>query len=272
MFPVFAAIGEGLKVALGFVRAYRLFALAIFALALLGSLVKGYVRLPLPGVMAQPTTVWLVDTLVLLLLVPAWVAVYRFAILGDTGRGWWPLDMRVRRVALTLLALSGVTLLGVLPFALALDVLPRMGPRRLVAIGAIAMAVMVRLGAWWLAARLAIAPAMAATGTKPQALDVSFGYTKRNALRILFTRFVIYLPLFAGIGAMELLAPTFAGSPRQALFFAIASVTFTTLLTAATELVDGAVFARVAVTLVKAQRARAADLARRAREGKDEDD
>lgn len=272
MFPIFGSIAEGLKVALRYGRAYPLFAAAIFGAALLGALLKGYVRLPLPGVMAQPTTVWLVDTLVILLLAPAWVAVYRFAILNDTDRAWWPLDMRVRRVALTMLALSAVTLIGVLPFALALDVLPRMGPRRLVALAAIGMAVLVRIGSWWLSARLAIAPAMAATGTKPQALDVSFGYTRRNTMRILFTRLMIYLPLFAVIGLTEMIGPGFAGSPRQALFFGVLSVTFTTLLTAATELVDGAVFARVAVALVKGQRARAADLARKAREGKDEDD
>jgi hypothetical protein len=272
MFPVFGSIGEGLRIALRFARAYWLFTLAMFVLAGVGAVAKGMFRLPLPMVMAQPSTVWVVDTVVLLLLVPAWTALYRFAILNDTGRGWWPPDMRMRRVALSLLALAVVALLGVLPLALALDVLPRMGPRRLVALAAIALAVLARLGSWWLAARLAIAPAMAATGTKPQALDVSFGYTRRNAFRILVTRLIIYLPLFAVIGLLELAGQHFAIGPRGVLLHGIASVAITTLLTTATEIVDGAVFARVAVVLVKAQRARASEQARRAREGKDDDD
>jgi hypothetical protein len=165
--------------------------------------------------------------------------------------------------------LSVIGLLGTIPFALGLDVLGRMPMRRIVALGAVAFAFLVRLGAWWLNARLVIAPAMAASGTRPQAFDIAFGYTKGAVPRIWLTLFLVYLPLFAILAANALLERLIAPLPGTdaARVLGTGSVVLAAIASIAGDLLWGATTGRMAVALVRAQRKRAAKAARRAREG-----
>jgi len=257
---VFATIDDGLRIVPRFLRAYpwqSLGFLIVYAVTSAAS-ASGLLHLPLPAWMAGQMSVWLFGTLGTLLLAPVWTALYRFAILNDTDRCWWQPDFRTRRVAGVLTALAVVGLIGAAPFAAGLDILPRLGARRMMVIAAVGVAVAVRLGAIWLSTRLAIAPAMAATGTKSEALDISFDYTGGATMRVFAIRTLVYLPLIVTMGAFALALQMFqVGLPvDQVNMLTIANVIVSTLFTACTELIDGAVMARTAVALVRAHRAR----------------
>ena len=260
MIPVFNTIDDGLRIVPRFLRAYPLQAfgfLLVYAVSAALS-ASGLLRLPMPAWMAGQMSVWLFGTISTLILTPVWTALYRFAILNDTNRQWRQVDYRSRRVAVVLLALAVVGLIGSAPFAAGLDILPRLGARRTMVIAAVGVAVAVRLGAIWLSTRLAIAPPMAATGTKSEALDISFDYTGGATLRVLAIRTLIYLPLIVTMGAFALAMQLFQGALTADLvsMLTIANVIVSTLFTACTELIDGAVMSRTAVALVRAQRAR----------------
>jgi hypothetical protein len=276
IFPVLATIAEGLTAAWTFLRHYRWQSLGLFVAYLASGALgaSGVVHFPLPTWLSGMLSTWLLSLLVTVVLAPVWTALFRFAVIGDRGRSYRQWDVRTRRVLGAMAVLAVVSLLGAVPFALGLDILPRMGPRRVVALGAISFAALVKLGAFWLNARLAIAPAMAAAGTKPQALDTSFAYTRRGAFGVLVTGLVVYLPVICITASFMLATKLFDFTPGsgEAIAFAIANVTVSTLMAGGTDLVWGAVCGRMALTLVKAQRARAAAAAKRAKEGRDDDD
>ncbi len=276
MFPIFNTIEEGGRAAAGFVRRYRWMALgffaAYFAAAAIG--VSGIVRLPMPLWLASLLVTWGLGAVAMVAMAPIWTALYRFAVLGDATRQYRQFDTRTLRVAGVMAVMSVIMLLGAVPFALGLDILPRVGPRRLVVLGAVAFAFMVKLGSFWLNARLVIAPAMAAAGSRPQALDTSFVYTRWSSFKVLFTLLLVYFPLLsvsacfiAGNSILEMIP----GSPQD-LAFATLNVVLTTALSATTDLVWGGVCGRMALKLVKAHRAKAAEATRRAKERRDEDD
>lgn len=273
LFPIFATILEGLVAAWGFVRAKPGMTIAVLCgyavAAALGA--SGYLRLPIPFWLSGMLMTWLLALVLMLCLSSVWTAIYRFAVLGDVSRRFWQIDVRTRRVALMLSILAFISLLGALPFALALDVIPRVGLRRFAVLGAVGFAALVKAGSFWLLGRLAISGAMAATGSKPQAMDTSFAYTQAGAVPVLLTMFTVYLPsiLLSGgfIAAIRVLEPR-AGS-GAALTLDILSTTLATLASAMTDFTWAAVSAKMALRLVKAQRARAAEAAKRAREEKD---
>ena len=226
---------------------------------------SGIVWLPLPAWLGGQLSSWLVNALIMLLLAPVWVAVYRFSVLDVTDRGWRQVDLRTRRVALTMLVLSLVSLIGAVPFALGLDVLPQMRAGRRLLLLAVAVAVTVKLAAWWLGARLAIAPAMAATGTNPSALDTSFTYTKGSVFRVLATRLAVHLPLLVIVGGLTQLDREFGPfEMAKGSLIGIVLMLLSASMAAVTDLVDAAVMGRVALRLVRAHRARAAERERRA--------
>ena len=276
MFPVFKSIGEGAQTALGYVRAYPWHAAGLLGLyaasAALGG--SGLIRLPLPIWLGGQISGWLIGALTMLLLAPVWVGVYRFAILKDTGRSWRQVDVRSRRVAGAMLLLAVVGLIGAVPFALALDVLPQIQAGKRLVLVAVAFAVVVKIAGWWLAARLAIAPAMAATGTKPQALDTSFTYTGGAVFRILTVKLLVQLPKLSVIGGLALLAdlPGISEPPGSVLLVGIVTAVIGSCFYAATDLLDAAVMGRVALPLVNGYRARMAEKAKRARKAAEDDD
>ena len=276
MFPIFGIIGEGLKAGFGFARAYPWHVVAIYGVSLTMACIgaSGIIRLPLPLWLSGLLITWLLTVFTALILAPVWTALYRFAVLGDRSRSIREFDRRTLRVAMVMLVLAFVSLLGAVPFALGLDILPLIGARRLVFFGAITFAALVKLGGFWLNARLAIAPAMAAAGAKPQALDTSFAYTRWASIPVLATFFVIYVPhltISAALIAMPSMLDIRPGSPPAIGLFAV-NILLSTVLSATTDLVWGGVIGRLAVKLVKVQRARAAEAARRARDGRDDDD
>ncbi len=235
---------------------------------------SGVVHLPLPIWLGGQISGWLIGALTMVLLAPVWAGVYRFAILKDTERSWRQVDVRSRRVAGAMLVLAVVGLIGAVPFALALDVLPQIRAGKRLVLVAVGFAAVVKIAGWWLAARLAIAPAMAATGTKPQALDTSFTYTGGAVFRILAVKLLVQLPKLSVIGGLALLAdvPGMSGPPGSVSLLGITTVVIGTCFAAATDLFDAAVMGRVALPLVKGHHARMAEKAKRARKAAEDDD
>lgn len=270
LFPIFETIGEGLKSAAGFIRVRPGMFLGVLGgygiAAAVGA--SGILHLPLPFWLSGLLMTWLTALLLMLALAPVWTALFRFAVLGDRDRRYLQWDVRTRRVALMMAILAFISLLGAIPFALGLDIIPRVGLRRFAVIGAVSFAALVKVGSFWLLGRLAISGAMAATGSKPQAMDTSFAYTRWAAVPVLTTMFLVYLPnlLVSGgfISSFRLLELR-AGS-GAALTLDIVSTTFSTLISALTDLAWVAVSGKMAMRLVKAQRVRAAEEAKRARE------
>ena len=273
MFPIFGTIGEGLGAAARFVRAKPGMTFGVLGgytiAAAIGSV--GIIRLPLPFWLAGMLLTWTIALLLMLGLAPIWTALYRFAVLGDVSRRYWQIDVRTRRVALMLAVLAFISLLGALPFALALDVIPRVGLRRFAVLGAVGFAALVKAGSFWLLGRLAISGAMAATGSKPQAMDTSFAYTQGAAIPVLTTMLLVYLPsilLSGGFIATIRMAELRPGSGAS-MVLDLVSTSMSTLASAMTDFVWVAVSAKLALRLVKAQRVRAAEEAKRAREQRD---
>jgi hypothetical protein len=276
MFSIPSVIGEGFKAARGYADAYKAqaagFVGANLAFAAIGA--SGLIHLPLPVWLGGLLITWGLGVLLTLVLAPCWTALYRFAVLGDRSRGYRMIDVRTRRVAGTMVAMAFISLLGAIPFALALDVLPHMATRRLVGLGAVGFAALVKYGAFWLNARLGIAPAMAAAGTKPAAMDTSFAYTRWASFPMLIALLLVYLPVLVISGAFVWVDNTFAFHPGslRAVLMVSANVLVSTILITVTDIVWGGVSGRIAVALVKAQRARAAEARRRAKTGVDDDD
>ena len=196
---------------------------------------------------------WVGSVPQIVFLAPVWTALLRFVILKDGSRRYWPWDTRVRRVMLVTLILSAILTAGGVLFALSLDVLPHFAMRLLFARGAVVLALCAKLASWWLVMRLAIAPALAAAGTRPYPLDTSLSFTRRWFFTIFSVKFIIYAPLFALIGGLMALGGL--GADLQTLLLArplvVAAVT---LVTALAELIDNAAMALVAVRIVRARK------------------
>ena len=133
---------------------------------------------------------WLVGLLAMVPMAPIWTSLYRFVILGDTCRHYWPPDRRSLRVLVAQVILSAITATGALPFAVFVDFWPRLtiGTRWIAALLAGLSAL--RLLALWLSLRLAIAPHVGAAGKSRPFLESSFVYSGGAVLR-----------MFAGQGA-----------------------------------------------------------------------
>ena len=270
LFPIFPTIGEGLKSALSFVRVRPgMFVGVLGGYGLAAATgASGLLRLPLPFWLSGLLVTWLTALLLTLVVAPVWTAIYRFAVLGDRERRYWQWDVRTRRVAMMLAILAVISLLGAVPFALGLDIIPRVGLRRFAVFGAVSFAALVKAGSFWLIGRLAIAGAMAATGSKPQAMDTSFAYTRWAAVPVLTTMFLVYLPnlvVSGGFISSFNLLDLRAGS-GAAMVLDILSTSLSTLVSALTDFAWVAVSGKLALRLVKAQRLRAAEEAKRARE------
>ncbi|MCX7383667.1 MAG: hypothetical protein NT133_20135 [Alphaproteobacteria bacterium] len=273
LFPIFGTVGEGLKAAGGFVAARPgMFAGVIGGYGIAAAFgASGILHLPLPFWLSGLLMTWLIALLLMLGLAPIWTALYRFAVLGDRDRRYLQWDVRTRRVALMLAVLAFISLLGAVPFALGLDIIPRVGLQRFAVLGAVSFAALVKAGSFWLLGRLAISGPMAATGSKPEAMDTSFAYTRWAAVPVLATMLLVYLPnlvISGGFISSFRLLELRAGS-GAALALDIISTSVATLVSALTDFVWVAVSGKMALRLVKAQRVRAAEEAKRAREEKD---
>jgi hypothetical protein len=244
-----------------FARVYRgmcVIAAAVYAISAVLS--ARYLTGLLPaGWTGSLVSAWVGSLPQTVLLAPVWTALLRFVILGDERRRYRVWDYRVRRVLLVTVIMSAVLAAGGFLFALSLDLLPRFPVRRLVMTAVLAATLSAKFASWWLVMRLAIAPALAAAGTRRYALDTAFSFTRRWLGTIFGVKLLIYTPLFLLIGGLM-----FTGGLRTDLQAAMLarplSVAVVTLATALVELVDAAAMALVAVRIV------------RARKGEDEDD
>jgi hypothetical protein len=246
---------------LRFARAYRgmcVIAAAVYAASAV--LTVRYLPLLLPpGWARSEVSSWAGSLPQTVLLAPVWTALLRFVILREEGRRYLAWDYRVRRMLLVTVILSAILMAGGMLFALSLDVLPRFRIRRVVALAVLAVAFGARMVSWWLVMRLAIAPALAAAGTRRYAIDTAFAFTRRWIGTIFGVKLIIYSPLFVLVGGLRL-AAGFRPDLQADMLALPLSVAVVTLASALVELTDAAAMALVAVRIV------------RARKGEDEDD
>jgi hypothetical protein len=191
---------------------------------------------------------WLTTLPQTLALAPVWAALPRFIILHDRRRQLPTFDVRLRRVVLVTLVLSAIMMAGGLVFAMTFDALRKFPIRLLFARPILGFTFMVRLIAWWLVLRLAIAPAMAAAGARDYPLDTAFSFTHGWLGRIIGVRAMVYAPLVVLTGGLQLavtIRPEIQNLFNQPLWIAA-----TTLVTALTEMVDASAMACVAVRIV----------------------
>lgn len=238
-----------------FIRAYRgmcLIAAAIYAAsaALSASVLS---LLPPPGNIGSLIAAWLASLPQIVLLAPVWTALLRFVILRDTRRRYRNWDHRVRRVLRVTVILSAVLMAGGVLFALSLDVMPHYPMRRLFIIAVLATTLLAKFVSWWLVMRLAIAPALAAAGTRRYALDTAFSFTRRWLGTIFGVKIFIYTPLFLLVGALWLAARLRPDLATIIISHPV-SIAGVTTATALAELVDAAAMALVAVRIVRARK------------------
>jgi hypothetical protein len=241
-----------------FARAYWqmcLIAAAIYAAS--AAVAASYLALlPLPGNIGSLIAAWLGSLPQIVLLAPVWTALLRFVILRDTKRRYRAWDYRVRRVLLVTVILSAVFMSGGILFALGLDLLPRFPLRRIFIIAVLVTTLLAKFASWWLVMRLAIAPALAAAGTRRYALDTAFSFTRRWLGTIFGVKVFVYTPLFVLVGGLWL-AARLRPDLQPILVAHPVSVAVVTLTTAFSELVDATAMALVAVRIVRARKSEA---------------
>jgi hypothetical protein len=208
-------------------------------------------RYHLDGWIGNYITNWSGSLIGLVLLAPVWTALFRAVILRVDDRTYMTMDVRLARVLRVTFALSVLLMIGGVPLAFALDFVPRLfGGRQIVIYAVVGGAMLCKVFAWWLAFRLAIAPPLAATGRRAQALDTAFTYTSGAVFGVLLTRVIIYVPLTFIVGCI-MLVHVVRPDPAFDLLGKPPVIVLITLLTAASELVDGTAMALIAVRLIK---------------------
>jgi hypothetical protein len=188
----------------------------------------------------------------IVLLAPVWAALLRFVIVNDTRRNYFNWDRRVLRVLWVSAVLSAIAMAGWLPQTVLLDLLGRSSHGRLVAYAARAIGIGAKLATVWVIIRLAIAPALAAAGTRTYVLDTAFAFTKGWIGTIFGVKLIIYLisylPALAWMGLGRLLPD------RQEIPISLMTMLVTTaLVTAVTDFVDAAAMARITQYIVRAR-------------------
>jgi hypothetical protein len=201
-----------------------------------------------------PILSWLASLAVLAALAPVWTALDRFIILKEANRPYLRADLRLRRVLLATLALSLISFLGSFSLVIGTILMGHAAGRRLIILAIMVAAALVRVAAWWLGARLAIAPPLAAAGVRPRALDTAYSYTQGAVWRIMLARSLVYLPLFLFAGGIFLIV-TFAPWRLAGPAMQLGQAVLTTALSALTELLDAATMALIAVRLVRGRKA-----------------
>jgi hypothetical protein len=185
------------------------------------------------------------------LLVPVLTALLRFVVVGPERRSYFTFDFRLLRVLRVELVLWAILFAGGVVPALSLDVLPHFlsGRRAMAALGA---TLITKLLAWWLALRLAIAPTLAAAGTRPYPLDTSLAFTRGWFFLLLGVRLVIWLvyllPLLAVVVANDWDARALAAIDAKPAWTAAM-----TALLAVVELTEGAAMAVMTQRIVRAR-------------------
>ncbi len=256
MFPPLGMVRDGAATALRFARLrWRLLlvGMAIYVLAaVLSPLVLGHVAW-LQGAVRSQVGAWVASLPLLVLLAPIWTALYRFVILKEAHRGYAVADIRFWRVLLTGFVLSLIGFFGGMALVVGTVLMTGMGARRLVIFAIMVGSALLRVAAWWFSLRLAIAPPLGAAGARPRPLDTAFSYTQGAVWRILVTKMLIYLPLFLAASAM-FLAAHLAPRLQSGTVVQYAESVAVSLITACTDLLDGATMAMLAMHLVRARR------------------
>jgi len=255
MRAIFRLLKEAVGASVRFVRAYPgMCAIAVVVYAASAALSIEFLS-PLVsyGNTGSQVLSWVGELPQTILLAPVWTALLRFVILRDNGRRYLAWDRRVRRVLLVTVILSAILTAGGLPFALASDLLRRFPIRLLIARAVLIVTLIGKLASVWLIMRLAIAPALAAAGTRRYALDTALSFTRRWFGTIFMVKFFIYAPLFALVGGLMYFAG-FRPDLQSTLFAQPISMVAVTLTTAIAELIDGAAMALVAVRIVRARK------------------
>lgn len=250
------SIAKGGTIALvGFARSYpRMTVAAAVIYAVFSGVLATYISgFRFFGWSGSHLVAWVASLPQTILLAPIMAALLRYIILHEENRRYIQWDYRVRRVLLVMVVLSAVLMAGGLLFALTLDLLPRFPMRLLYARGILMATFATKLVSWWLVMRLAIAPAMAAAGTRRYPIDTSFVFTRGWLWTIFGTKLIIYGPLFVLIGGLMFTGGT---SPNlQATMMARPFVVgLVTLGTALVELIDAAAMALIAVQVVQARK------------------
>ena len=198
-----------------------------------------------------------------ILLAPVWTALLRFVILNDRARGYFSWDRRVLRVLWVTTVLSAISMVGWLPQTLALDLLARAPHGRLFVYAARAIGIAAKLAAFWLVLRLAIAPALAAAGTRTYVLDTAFAFTKGWLGTIFLVKLVIYVALYLPPAAWIMLGRLFPGLHEVPVSLTTLTVA-TSLMAVVADFIDTAAMARIAQYIVR-DRSVAEDQAKEAR-------
>ncbi len=206
------------------------------------------------GKTAQQLLFWSASLPRSILLAPVWTALLRSVILREKGRRYSNWDHRTRRVLLVTVILSAILTAGGVPFALYLDVLPRFPVGRRLAGLLLGAVILGTMASWWLVMRLAIAPALAAAGTRRYAIDTSFSFTRRWLITIFVVKLLIYAPLFGPLFGGEFMLAGFRTDRMDLLRSAPVSVAAETLVTGLADLIDMAAMGLVAVRIVRARK------------------
>jgi len=245
----------GVTALIGFARVYPwTLGAAVLSYAAFSGLLAAYLSgVRLYGWTGTYLVAWAGTLPQTILLAPVWTALLRFIILREQSRRYAQWDHRFRRVLLVMVVMSAVMMIGGLLFALTLDLLPRFPMRLLYARGILLSAFCAKFVSWWLVMRLAIAPAMAAAGTRKYPLDTAYVFTRGWLWTIFGTKLIIYGPLFVLNGV--LMFGNGAGLNLQANLIARPTVAaFLTLVTALVELIDAGAMGLIAVRVVQARK------------------
>ena len=126
-----------------------------------------------------------------------------------------------------------------------------------------AVGIAAKLAAFWLVLRLAIAPALAAAGTRTYVLDTAFAFTKGWLGTIFLVKLVIYVALYLPPAAWIMLGRLFPGLHEVPVSLTTLTVA-TSLMAVVADFIDTAAMARIAQYIVR-DRSVAEDQAKEAR-------
>jgi hypothetical protein len=156
-----------------------------------------------PGWLGWYVASWAASLPRTVLLAPVWTALLRFVIRGEERRTYFTLDFRMLRVLRVTLVLWAILFAGGILPVVGMDVLPQFARGRL-ALAALAVTLLPKAASWWLVLRLALAPALAAAGTRTYPLDTSLSFTRGWFAFLLGVRATILLTYLLPLVALAI--------------------------------------------------------------------